>query len=65
MDRGYNAALVIASLSPYVEQIQIDHASPFYEALIPCIEKGMQLLAVSLHIYQGEARIKRKIKIEL
>lgn len=65
MDRGYNAALVIASLSPYVEQIQIDHASPFYEALKPCIEKGMQLLAVSLHIHQGEARIKRKIKIEL
>lgn len=65
MDRGYNAALVIASLSPYVEQIQIDHASPFYEALRPCIEKGMQLLAVSLHIHQGEARIKKKIKIEL
>lgn len=65
MDRGYNAALVIASLSPYVEQIQIDHASPFYGALRPCIEKGMQLLAVSLHIHQGEARIKKKIKIEL
>ncbi|MEG6521383.1 DNA/RNA nuclease SfsA [Desulfotomaculum sp. 1211_IL3151] len=64
MDRGYNAALVIASLSPYVEQIQIDRVSPFYEVLMPCIEKGMQLLAVSLHIIQGEARIKRKIKIE-
>lgn len=65
MDSGYNSALVIASLSPYVEQIQIDHASPFYEALKPCIDKGMQLLAVSLHIHQGVARIKRKIKIEL
>ncbi|MDD2231093.1 MAG: DNA/RNA nuclease SfsA [Candidatus Cloacimonetes bacterium] len=65
LDKGYNAALVLASLSPYVEQIQIDHASPFYEALKPCIENGMQLLAVSLHIHQGEAGIKRKIKIEL
>lgn len=65
MDRGYNAALVIASLSPYVEQIQIDHNSPFYEALRPCIDKGMQLLAVSLNIHKGEARIKRKIEIEL
>lgn len=65
LDSGYKAALVIASLSPYVEQIQIDHASPFYEALKPCVEKGMQLLAVSLHIQQDEARIKRKIRIEL
>lgn len=65
MDKGYKAALVIASLSPYVKQIQIDHASPFYEALLPCIEKGMQLLAVSLYINQDEARIKSKIKIDL
>jgi len=65
MDRGYKAALVIASLSPYVKQIQIDHASPFYEALMPCIEKGMQLIAVSIYINQGEARIKSKIKIDL
>ncbi len=65
MDRGYNAALIIASLSPYVEQIQIDHTSPFYEALRPCIERGMQLLAVSLHIHQGEVRIKKKINIVL
>lgn len=65
MDRDYKAALVIASLSPYVEQLQIDHASPFYDALRPCIDKGMQLLAVSLYIHQGEARIKRKIKIKL
>lgn len=62
MDSGYNSALVIASLSPYVEQIQIDHASLFYEALNPCIDKGMQLLAVSLYIYQGVARIKKKSK---
>lgn len=65
MDSGYNAALVIASLNPYVEQIQIDHASPFYEALRPCIDKGMQLLAVSLYINQCEVRIKRKIIIQL
>lgn len=65
LDNGYKAALVIASLSPYVEHIKIDHASPFYEALKPCVEKGMQLLAVSLHIHQGEAQIKRKIDIEL
>jgi len=52
-------------LSLHVEQIQIDHASPFYEALKPCIDKGMQLLAVSLYIHQGVVRIKRKIKIEL
>ena len=65
MDKGYNAALVIASLNPYVEQIQIDHSSPFYEALMPCIKKGMQLLAVSIHIQRGEASIKSKIKIEL
>lgn len=65
LDKGYNAALVIASLNPYVEEIQIDHASPFYEALIPCIEKGIQLLAVSLHIHQGQARIKRKIKLRM
>nr|WP_303740745.1 DNA/RNA nuclease SfsA [Lutispora saccharofermentans] len=64
MDRGYNAALVIASINPYVEEIQIDTSSPFYESLAPCIEKGMQLFAVSLHIYQGEARIKQKIKIK-
>ena len=65
MDKGYNAALVIASLSPYVNQIQIDHATPFYKTIRPCIEKGMQLLAVSLYIHQGEARIKKKIKIDL
>jgi len=65
LDQDYNAALVIASLNPYVEEIQIDHASPFYEALIPCIVKGMQLLAVSLHIHQGEAQVKRKIKLTM
>ncbi len=65
MDVGNNAALVIASLNPYVEQIQIDHSSPFYKALNPCIEKGMKLLAISLYIHQSEARIKRRIKIEL
>lgn len=65
MDRDYNAALVIASLSPYVEQIQIDHTSPFYEALKPCIHKGMQLLAVSLNFHEGEPRIKKKIEIVL
>lgn len=65
MDRGYNAALVIASLNPYVEQIRIDHASPFYEALKPCIDRGIQVVAVALHIYQGEAQIKKRIKIEL
>lgn len=65
MDKGYNAAFIIASLSPYVEQIQIDRASLFYESLRPCIEKGMQFMAVSLYICNGEARIKRKIKVEL
>lgn len=65
MDRGYNAALVIASLNPYVEQIRIDHASPFYEALKPCIDRGIQVIAVALHIHQGEAQIKKRIKIEL
>lgn len=65
LDKDYNAALVIASLSPYVEEIQIDHASPFYKALIPCSEKGMQLFAVSLHIHQGEARVKQKIMIKI
>ena len=65
LDSGYNATLIIASLSPYVEMIQIDHSSPFYEAIKPCVEKGMQLLAVSLHISQGEARIKKRISIEL
>ena len=65
MDRDYKAALVIASLSPYVEQIQIERVSPFYEALKPCLEKGMQLLAISLHIHQGEARVKKKIEIKL
>lgn len=65
LDQGYNAALVIASLNPYVEDIQIDTSSLFYKALIPCIEKGMQLFAVSLHIHQGEVRIKQKIKIKM
>ena len=65
MDQGYKAALVVVSLSPYVEQIQVDHDLPFYEALMPCIEKGMQLLAVSLCINNGEAQIKRKIEITL
>lgn len=64
MDRGYNAALVIASLSPYVELIKIDHASPLYEALKPCLNKGLQLIAVSINVHKDEARIKRKIKIE-
>lgn len=64
-ENGYNATLIIASLSPYVEEVQIDRASLFYEALIPCIKKGMQLLAVSIHIHQGKACIKRKIKIRL
>lgn len=63
MDRGYNSALVIASLSPYVEKIKIDHTSPFYEALKPCIDKGMQLLAVSLNYQEDEPGIKRKIEI--
>ncbi len=63
LDDGYNAALIIASLNPYVDEVQIDTASSFYEALIPCIEKGMQLLAVSLHIHQGKAHVKRKIKL--
>jgi len=65
MDRGYNSALVIASLSPYVEKIKIDYTSPFYEALKPCIDKGMQLLAVSLNFHEGEPRIKKKIEIVL
>ena len=63
LDEGYNAALIIASLNPYVDEVQIDTASSFYEALIPCIEKGMQLLAVSLHIRQGEVQVKRKINL--
>lgn len=65
LDEGYKAALIIASLSPYVEEVQIDTASPFYEALLPCIEKGMQLLAVSIHIQQGEAKVKQKIKLKI
>lgn len=65
MDKGYHAAFIIASLSPYVEQIKIDRASLFYEALRPCIEKGMHLLAVSLYISNSEAQIKKKINIEL
>lgn len=65
LDSGYNAILIIASLSPYVEMIQIDHSSPFYEAIKPCVEKGMQLLGVSLHITQGEAQIKKRIGIKL
>ena len=65
MDKGYKAALVVVSLSPYVKQIQVDHDLPFYDALMPCIEKGMQLLAVSLYINNGEARIKQRIEITL
>lgn len=65
MDKGYNAALVIASLSPYVQQIKIDHASSFYEALKPCLDKGIQLIAVSINVLKGEARIKKKINIEV
>ncbi len=65
LDNDCNAALVIASLNPYVEDIKIVTSSPFYKALIPCIEKGMQLIAVSLHVCQGEVRIKQKINIKI
>lgn len=65
MDSGYNAALVIVSLSPYVELIQIDHHSPFYDAVLPCVDKGMKLLGISINIHNGEARIKKSIKIKL
>lgn len=65
MDRGYKAAIIIVSLSPYVEQIQIDHNTPFYNALWSCMQKGMRLMAISLCIHRGEVQVKRQIEIML
>lgn len=60
---GYKAALIIVSLSPYVKQIHIDTSTLFFEALKPCIEKGLQLFAVTTCILNGEVRVKKKIAI--
>lgn len=64
IDNGYNAALVITSLSPYVQQIYIDKDSVFFQALKPCIERGLQLLAVSFCFANDEIRIKKKTPIK-
>lgn len=60
---GYKAALIIVSLSPYVKQIHIDTSTLFFEALKPCIEKGLQLFAVAAYISQDEVKLKMKITI--
>lgn len=63
MDEGFKAALIVVSLSPYVSEVQIDRESAFFGALFPCIEKGLQLLAVTICFTEDELQIKRKIKI--
>lgn len=63
IDDGFKAVLIIVSLSPYVREIHIDRDSPFFAELLPCINKGLQLLAVSTYITEGNILVKRKIKI--
>lgn len=63
LDEGYKAALIITSLSPYVRQLQLDNTTPFFNALQPCLKKGLKLFAVALYISNGEILIKKKIPI--
>lgn len=64
IDDGYNAALIIVSLNPYVKNIKIDYSSPFYLALMDCVNKGMQVIAVSLYTHTDMIKIKKRIDIE-
>ena len=61
--KGYHAAYIIASLNPYVKEIHMDKNSKLYEAMKPCLEKGMQLMAFSIGLSKEEIVIKSKLPI--
>ena len=64
LDEGFKAALIITSLSPYVQQLVLDNTTPFFKALQPCLQKGLQLIAVALYISKGEIKIKKRLPIK-
>lgn len=61
--KGHCAVFVITSLNPYVKEIHMDRNSRLYEAMQPCLEKGMQLLAFSIGLSQEEIVIKNSLPI--
>ena len=61
--KGHHAAFIITSLNPYVKEIHMDRDSKLYEAMQPCLEKGMQLMAFSIGFSKEEIMIKNKLPI--
>jgi len=60
---GHQATFIIASLNPYVKEIHMDKRSKLYQAMQPCMEKGMRLLAFSIGFSHEEIVIKNSIPI--
>lgn len=61
--KGHHAVFIITSLNPYVKEIHMDTSSKLYEAMQPCLEKGMKLMAFSIGLSQEEIVIKSKLPI--
>jgi len=61
--KGHHAVFIITSLNPYVKGIHMNRGSKLYDAMQPCLEKGMQLLAFSIGLSQEEIIIKNSLPI--
>lgn len=64
LDKGYKASYVIVSMSPCVQEIQINHSMPgFHSLFCKCIRKGMTTQAVSITLKDCIPKIKKTIKV--
>ena len=64
LDKGYKASYVIVSMSPRVQEIQINQGMPvFYALFCECIKKGMTAQAVTISLKDDIPKIKKTIKV--
>lgn len=62
LTKGFNAHLIIVSLSPYVEEIEIPRDTTFHAALMQCIACGLSVSAFTCRLSNnGRLRIDRRI----
>ena len=62
LEKGFNAHLIIVSLSPYVEEIEISRDTTFRVALMQCISRGLSVGAFTCRLSNdGRVRLDRRI----
>ena len=63
LNKGYKVCLLIVSLHPYVNELQIDTNSEFFVALKKCIDAGLLLKAYTCRLQHRVPLIDKEIPI--